>query len=262
MRISMGELEEKIKKELLKSGFPLQIYCQRCLLENDWDILVASEYFISDRDTKEIDVIGYYKDELDDKTSISYELIIECKKNEDNPWVFFKDDNPTPNSILSSYICAAPRNWPDPFYAQGLHFEKLPSSSIYTMAFKKKSKNNQIYEAISKVILAYNLRQEFLEKIWQDEERGENTYSTITISFLNVLFDGKLYLANLEESGTLQLAETTSLVYCHKETKATRCFYYSVDIVNRDYFSDYLKLLDRDRNLISKFYKKKLKIRA
>ncbi len=50
----MGEFEEKIKKELLKSGFPLQIYCRRCLLENDWDVLSASEYYISDSDVKRL----------------------------------------------------------------------------------------------------------------------------------------------------------------------------------------------------------------
>lgn len=253
----MGELEEKIKKELLKSGFPLQILCQRCLLEHDWDILEASEYYISDTDIKKgIDITGISTDKLDNVTDIDYELFIECKKSEDNPWVFFRENNPI-NTILSSYICAAHEKWPDPCYAKGLHFEKVPSSSIYTMAFKK-NRGNQIYEAISSVLLAYHLRQDFLRKHWQSEERENIAISTIIVSFITILFDGKLYLADLEENGTLELTETGSLIYQYKETKATRCYSYSIDIVNKDYFPSYLEGLNKDRKLISDFYRQEI----
>lgn len=252
----MGELEEKIKKELLKSGFPLQIYCRRCLTENDWDILSASEYYISASTIKkEIDVIGYSGVTLNEKTYIQYELFIECKKNEDNPWIFFKNDSATRNDVLLSYKCAAPNKWPiDLSNVKNLHFPKTASSSIYTLAFKLKEKGNQIYEAISSVILAHRLRWEFLDEIWNDEKVEEIEFSTISVDFLTILFDGRLYLAELKEDGTPELTETNNLVYCHKETKPGKSYCYNIDIVNRDYFPSYLKILNKDKKAISGFY--------
>lgn len=161
----MGELEDKIKKGLLKSGFPLQIFCQRCLMEKNWDILQSSEYYICDSGArKEIDVIGIFEEDPIEETFLDYELHIECKKSADNPWVFFKDKYP--NIDLDILVdCEDPNSvmWPTAIAhtIEDLHFNNTATSSIYTMAFRKG--NNQIYEAVSSVISSYQMRSDFLK---------------------------------------------------------------------------------------------------
>lgn len=262
----MSELEEKIKKELLKSGFPLQIFCRRCLLQNDWEILGAPEYFISDPDIKgEIDALGIYTDELDDKMYIDYEIFIECKKNQNNPWVFFKGKNATID-IPIFYTRATPKEWPHYLPPiKGLHFEKVPASSIHTTAFQEKKKTNQIYEAISSVSLAYRFRRDFLERHKQAREekewvRGatEDIVLTTIISFLTILLDGKLYLADVGKDDTIDLVETSNIVYSQTEVQFPRVQIYSIDIVTKDYFPNYLRMLNKDRELISEFYRREI----
>jgi hypothetical protein len=126
------------------------------------------------------------------------------------------------------------------------------------MAFKKKEKGNQIYEAISSVLLSYRLREDFLKKHWLGQKKEGAPSGTIIINFLTVLFDGKLYLADLDETGEINISESNNIVYCLKEIKFPRIEYYNIDIVNKDYFPEYLNLLNKDRELISSSYKKVL----
>ncbi len=256
----MGELEEKIKKELQKSGFPLEIFCQRCLLEKNWDILESSEYYVLENDTrKQVDVVGYFTESLRRKTPITYECHIECKKSADNPWVFFEDVRPTAGvKIHVDYESIEAARWSTSIVhaKKDLHFNNVAKSSIYTMAFKKGT--NQIYEAISSILSYYEFRSDFLKKHREQRQLEGERQNLIIVSFLTILFDGKLYLANIEKGDNINLTETNNIILCQAETKFPRTRSYTIDIVTRDYFLDYLDLLNRDRELISNFYKREM----
>lgn len=257
----MGELEDKIKKELLKSGFPLQIFCLRCLLEKDWYILQSSEYYISENEAKkQIDVIGIYgEDSPPEDTYLNYELHVECKKSVDNPWVFFKDEYPNIDlEVLVDYESVETVEWGTDIAhtIKDLHFNNAPTSSIYTMAFRKGT--NQIYDAFSSVLYSYQFRSDFLKRHREKRQRQGMRQNGIIVSFLTILFDGKLYLADVGKDDNINLVETNNIIYCQRETRFPRFKSYTIDVVTRDYFPNYLDILNKDRELISKFYRRKI----
>lgn len=258
----MGELEEKIKKELLKSGFPLQIFCQRCLLQKGWDILESSDYYIGEDGTKkEIDVIGLFMDDSFRETIIHYEVHIECKKNVGNHWVFFKDES---LNVFTKWLVdyeitkSVRRQTKKPFTIrishpiEHLHCNNIPTSSTYTMAFRKNT--NQIYEAVSSVLSSYQLRRDFLQRHIKARQSEGIRQNSIGVSFLIILFEGRLFLADVGKDDSVDLVETGNIIYCQKEIKFPRVRAYNINVVTRDYFLNYLDMLNEDRKLISKFY--------
>lgn len=250
----MNELEEKIKKELLKSGFPLQIFCQRCLLRNKWGMSGSEHMIFDDESKKEIDTHGYFQKELNKNTTIFYILHVECKKNHDNPWVFFKEEYPEIH-LLIEYENIAFKNHAIeiPYRIEGLHFHHTPVSSIYTMAFQ--SKGNQIHEAISSVLSSYQFDIEFSRK---HRRARKPKYKVISVNFLIILLDGKLYLATVEKDDSINLAEKKHIIYYHREVKYPRFRHYNIEVVTKDYFPNYLRLLNKDRKLISEFYRREI----
>jgi len=251
----MGELEEKIKKEIMKSGFPLQIFCQRCLLQHDWG-MSGSEYMLFEGEVKkQIDAMGYFQEALDRDTTIFYTLHIECKKNHDNPWVFFKEDVPYEHLLIEyENIKFKKMDFEVINSIKDLHYHKTPLSSIYTMAFM--SKGNQIYEAILNLLSSYQFHSEFRKK--HIEERGKPELKIIDVEFLIILFDGKLYLASIEKDDSISLEEKNHIMCYHREVKYPQFRHYNIEIVTKGYFPEFLDILTKDRKLISDFYKSEI----
>jgi len=249
----MGELEEKIKKELLKSGFPLQIFCQRCLLENNWGMSGSEWMIFDDQSKKEIDTIGHFQEDLGKNTTIFYTLHIECKKSRDNPWIFFKEEVPLVYPVIQYENIALRYPFEVAHSLKDLHFYHTLFSSIYTMAFQ--GKGNQIYEAISNVLSSYQFHREFFGK---HRRSRKPKFSIIEVDFFTILLDGKLYLATVEEDDSISLGEQNHIIYYHREVKYPQFRHYNIEIVSKDYFSDYLNILNKDRELISEFYRREI----
>lgn len=250
----MGELEEKIKKELLKSGFPLEIFCRRCLLRYKWGVS-GSQYMLFDGDVKkQIDAMGHFQEKLPENTTIFYTLYVECKKNHDNPWIFFKDELPWQHMLIEyENIELKSRDFEVINSIEDLHFNKTPYSSIYTMAFQ--GKGNQIYEAILNLLSAYRFHSEFRRK---HIEKASRKFGSIHVSSLTILFDGKLYLATVEGDDSINLEEEDHIICYHREVKYPQFRHYNIEVVTKDYFPNYLDILNKDRELISNFYKREI----
>lgn len=249
----MGELEEKIKKELLKSGFPLEIFCKRCLLQNKWGIESPGQMVFGDEKRKEIDALGSFQEDLGKNTTIFYTLHVECKKSRDNPWVFFKEDFPFSHLLIEHENILLRDPIELVHNLKDLHFHRTPFSSIYTMAFQCKS--NQIYDAIMNLLSSYQFRREFFGK---HRRAKKPKFSIIDVDFLTILFDGKLYIATIEEDNNINLAEENHVIYYHCEVEYPRFRHYNIEIVSRDYFPNYLNILNKDREVISKFCKQEI----
>ena len=85
-----------IKKEIERSGFPLEMEISSILKEDGWEVLPSSPYLDKDEGKwREIDVKAYKSaSEASQDTSIkpyrlTLALIIECKKSDEFAWVFF-----------------------------------------------------------------------------------------------------------------------------------------------------------------------------
>ena len=85
-----------IKKEIERSGFPLEIEVSSILKEDGWEVLPSSIYFDEDEKSwREIDIKAYKSADSSSQNEsikpyrLTLALIIECKKSEKFAWVFF-----------------------------------------------------------------------------------------------------------------------------------------------------------------------------
>lgn len=85
-----------IKREIERSGFPLEIEISTILEKNGWNVHPSSPFLDEDENKwREIDLKSYKSSEstLENKSLKPYRLnltlIIECKKSEEFAWVFF-----------------------------------------------------------------------------------------------------------------------------------------------------------------------------
>ena len=122
------------------------------------------------------------------------------------------------------------------------------------MAFQ--GKGNQIHEAILSVLSSYQFHSEFFGK---HRSARKPDFNIIDVAFLTILFDGKLYLATIEEDDSINLEEKTHIVYYRREVKYPKFRHYNIEIVSKNYFSDYLNILNKDRELISEYYRTEIK---
>ncbi|UKS64699.1 hypothetical protein [Rossellomorea marisflavi] len=92
------ELKNKLMEDILKTGFPLEMEITQTLRENDWAVRNGSYYIDKDEDKgREIDIIAtkHIVNEIEEtgfSREVVFSLIIEIKKTEGKPWVFFTSE--------------------------------------------------------------------------------------------------------------------------------------------------------------------------
>ena len=105
----MNELENKVKKWILKNGYPFEMKVANLFKKSDFK--VSQSVLYKDEDTgklRELDIISYSNVEVN-KVWFNFTFVIECKKSTDKPWVVFKNEN-LHNQQLERYKPFATRN--------------------------------------------------------------------------------------------------------------------------------------------------------
>lgn len=149
-------MEEKIKEELKKSGYPLEVEVTLALESSEWNVLNQEGYI--DPETKKwrtIDILATKSIELSGSVykRLHLSLAIECKKIEGKPWVFWVRDK-KPLRIFS------------PLAASGLiKIESMPS--IHPLHLKNLAGCFHYYSPdFSKVaVISYEPFQKKMEKV-------------------------------------------------------------------------------------------------
>jgi len=232
---------ERVKAEILKSGFPLELYARDTILQSGL-ILSSSKHFLDeDSEKREIDLEASFQ--IVDGSYIGRlplldVLLIECKKNENSPWVFFSDlfVNSGTNFLLKSGNRNELINLAR--YAPQLkhHHNKAPNiASSYVLPFKSEDSKEarQIYEAISKLVSCYRFANRKLPRNFRSKDTLAFYYHLI------VLFEGKLLLATKKDND-LFLKSVRHVVVNHIEPGPVSDSYFVIDIVHRDYLEKYL----------------------
>ena len=216
LRLSSDEIR-KIKEDVEKSGFPLEVEVHEILRKFDWRVL--HQQLFLDKDTEKersIDIVAFYADHspLGAYTLFHMSLIIECKRSVKHPWIFYtvpkeKEFFSFPFRPVEHY--ALPRGYKKkkmldelqkwmPFshiYRKNLNGERV--ALHYYEAFKK-GKGKQIFDAKNKVLksLKYRLNEskDFTLKI----RKVEPDYFPLFIFYPVIAFDGHLFeLKSMEE---------------------------------------------------------------
>ncbi len=251
----MNDLIEKIKNEIMKSGFPLEIYCKQVLESNQWSSS-GPTYVTLDEKIQELDVIGHRQNNFDHNLTAFYNIHIACKKCTNNHWVFFKESKVLSTILVRSHfiddlnIDVFPLSILERFQS-----DKVIKSKIYTMAFQ--SKKNQIYSAINELLSSYKFFSQFYDR---HREEKKPLFNIINFDFLTILFDGKLFSANVEDNGDLNIAETPHILHYHHEVDWPKHKHFTIEIITKEYFDQYLKELENDYQQLSENLEQILKL--
>ena len=206
---SSGDLAEYIKKEITKSGFPLEIYTATILNKKGWTVLPHLFYPQEDNiHDRELDI--HAKKQHEEFSDVQDMLIIECKKQEKKPWVFFQQDSVNQDilclnvSPLNAYANMTQRKIFD--YLKTLPcFKEKPCTYHFPM-FDQKNYPDPIHEALNQVIDALLYCWDMEIQLFQ-----ELAHKKTSLLYPVIVLDGLLFKAHIEVDGNINLEETKHL---------------------------------------------------
>lgn len=239
------KLEENLKDEISKSGFPLEIKSALTLEKLGWNTIPHVIYFNESRQcNNEIDLTAFKQIKNTDLGLAFNELIVECKKQQKKPWVFFEGGRP---NMKVTTILAQPREtiyrWVDEHFEDHYYRRQKPCK-FHFPCFVKSGVPDVILDAINQVIDATIFSY------------GQKMGGNIPWFFYpTIILDGRLFSATAKLDGSIALTETNYLqLWANRalirpetipisESKGigsyTRDFI--IDIVRFDFLEEFLK---------------------
>jgi hypothetical protein len=254
-------LEEKIKKEISNSGFPLEIYSSIILNKHQWNVRPALNYYDKNLgEYRENDILANKK--VDGASIINF-LVIECKKSAKNPWVFIKTPRKTLLSenlnIVHSQSCKIiypslenTMKFHHYSYTPNCYASFVACTNDQNTHANDQSKNSKISQSI------FHAKNQILSALMQFEDQWTtmnrpSQCNTLIFFYPIIVFEGLLYSATITE-GDIQLSEESHLllnverecaikqnIYLDTTTLRRQIYKpYLIDIVKKEYFEKFL----------------------
>lgn len=255
----MDEFIAKIKRDLVKSGFPLQLRVGQLLPPSGFVALFSQFYLDLDEDKgREIDVTGHKRWlVINGRTfysiSLSASLTIECKTTEQRPWVFYTvPSTPRVRLLRDSLLVSAKPDIFRPtgrylglvrmqkFLADHHHHRKVTQVAV---AFQEPFVNRD-RGAIYQALLQASKAAEFYTSLARDSMSNQS----VALIFPIVVFSGQLFSAEFK-GDDLDLAPTDHVVcqLAYRSRHYDRT--YLVDVVTPEYLP---RLLDQIRAFVDR----------
>ncbi len=247
---------ENLKKQIRKSGFPLEVNASVTLNKNNW-VVFNNPRFINRQSAewKEIDIVATKPSAV--ITNGQNLLIVECKKSADKPWIFFKQPTLKPD-VFTLNIAGKREGQQYGLYEEQMaahHYLSRTVCTYYTIGYRdqhdensSKNQESPIYRAINQVINAlgfYAKREDALMR----------KYSLKNVVFIYpiIVFDGKLLSATINGSDIDISEEQHVMLYTNIEIEDVEPVRWTpsisrfkrtkpviIDVVHKDYFEKYL----------------------
>ena len=253
------EILENIKREVKKTGHPLSIEISGILNEKSWYVKNGPRYYSENIDTfREIDVVSiressFIKDAFDT-------LIIECKKSDSGNWVFFRQNRKNRDQYTlniaqqdGTILVGKIYSWIEDhkLFQKHYYFDKQ-LSTYYFIPFMdpdNEKKGKVLDKAINQVIMAtgFYLGQR------------EGTHGRIMFYYPIIVFDGRLFEV-IHRNGEMEVEEVrhvsllvememseptkVGIINTSKGQRLLTSKKFIVDVVQRDYFRDFLMNFD------------------
>ena len=245
---------DKIKKEIEKSGFPLELYVINICSKKNTGRMPNIRY-THEGNLREIDLYTLFEEIIpypikgENLQHTSSAMIIECKMSKDNPWVFFSSSmhHFKDVSLFTKYIS----DFDLYFHKEGKypllghilknliknHYKEkeIPRCITYFEAFKKLSTPSEIYKGIDSVLSFLFYKREYFLK-----RRKELGFFTVFF-FPIIVFDGNLFEANVEE-GIVNVKEQTHIQLRTDYNEEI----FIIDVVKKEYFEKFLDIIEQD----------------
>lgn len=247
----------KIREYILKSGFPSEIEIGNILRKNGW--LVVNQYPYIDKDTKKIRAIDVLAMKpISQPPVLGSLLLIECKKSEKHDWVFHTQQKereflPLIGTIVDCFKKIAKSPLSDKLEqlvrnaAVGELFGlETPSSDLWA----KLSGLHILDKAIKIGVLSVipDSKDDFFEATQQIISALENLVegTKYFIIFPVIVFDGEIY-EFYQENDEMKVLPTNHIQFMSYGKDMSPCL---IDITRKTYFSEYLKMIDRDSQIL------------
>jgi hypothetical protein len=252
------QLTEKIKNELVKCGFPLEIYCRKELLKSGFALGSGQYYFNDENKLREIDGEADIQEEIKykgDKITLFSIIFIECKKSDKKQWVFFHDKawlsdlnfNTNIKGLEEKINLKLANEYKNIHY---YNFKNVAQNYVIPFCNPNSNESRQIYDSLLGLI---NYAEQHLkEKI---HYKGSSPYFELNV--LCVIYDGVIIMAEPTEN-TFKLKEAKHVIVNFNQRKEFKSYNYSIDIVQRSYFKKYLEIIKQDNNTIKEYIQKSL----
>jgi len=241
-------LSEKIKDDIVKTGFPSEILVGGTLSANNRELSYNSYYIdLDENKAREIDIIAT-KPLFGDNSSIYFEhsLICEIKKS-DQPWIIFTSedegfDQPGWARILYSDMVDSRIISSDVFNDNSTikHFSRFGRS--YYIAFK--GNNVDIYNALCSSVKAAEADRLRFQKMWVEDKDG--SVKCLSLYEPLVILNGKIFEAYMDSKQNLIVKEVKhipiSFGYLSNNYTRTQSKYakYIVELITVDFLPNYL----------------------
>ena len=262
------DLIDYLRREIEKSGYPLEIEVSR-LLDKRFEVVINTDSYrdMETGETRDIDVratkILRYSD---NPLILEANLVIECKKSDSKAWVFFTRPfeyeyyKTTGQYLDGQHILKGnfeiTKNTELIFGSSPHHYSQTRRVAVSFAEIPiqgrdkgEKGGRKEIFEATMQ-----------LKKYIVDSNRAQINYkdrNIISISFPCIVFDGKMFEAAME-NGQVNLMESNHVVLeaSLSSTSSTWDLGFLIDVAHKSYFEEFLSLLDESIESIKKTVEK------
>jgi len=287
---SQKDFDQKLKDTIEKTGFQVELEIASKLENLEW-LVIDNAYFYDDdkKKQREIDIHAFHNPTCSEMSYLKPipfcpNLVCECKTSRDYAWVFFnrtsrprlleglsihgiisegqiydiprllsKDLGKT--SPLEAIVRSTPLHYSSFDRIASTYVEAKPKS-VKSDRSDKLTKSNRIADAIYKTIKAWI----YYEQTSLDSAiKAVHRYFPIEVAFLVIVLDGRLYEASVNgEEIELRRTDHLLLKKSYRSLYSNREADYSIDIVTRGFFNNYLELVNKDIRLLKMRFRKRI----
>ena len=264
--MKIDDLKQRLRKQISKMGYPLEIEVQSILEERNWAVF-PNKFFMDCQENKprEIDLFAFHGPTVSSRhtepIAFAPHLIIECKKSLDYSLVLFSR-NITAFTFydFSGHMFDFPillkeitefRNPLKEFNLQyflihqDLHYKRSRKvSTNYPLVKPEGKEKRDLYDAVMKLVKAQAFE---VEEALRRSPTITHTHHPLFFSFLAVVFEGQMFEA-LVDKGDVVLNELDHglISVSFQPDYSDTPLHYVIDVVKKEHFKDFLVEIEND----------------
>lgn len=258
------DFQKKLLADIERTGFPLELELIEKLRFHGHMVYPNISFTTDENNIKELDIVASIKDAEKEwkRGPVEIQVLFECKKKANNPWVFFDEGNNPINQLLglightdysTDFISMNGAfnpivGWGNTAFANHHHNDdRIPVAKTYYEAFKERhGEPTGIFKAAMNVFHGRKFLKDLFGKSWDKKNMKQRTM----LQQYCIVLDGTLVLAKRERE-TFALKEVDHLMLSAIDTISPVGHMLTgheiiIDVIRKEYFDKYLAILKKE----------------
>ncbi len=260
-------LNSYLRKEIRKSGYPLEIEISS-MLDGKWeDVINTDSYYDSDEGkTRDVDINARRYYDFHRSFLFTVNLTIECKKSENSAWVFFsRPFKYSPFEVDGHYVDGMQTltknfdittNMELIVSASKLHYSRIRKVAPCFAEFHYQGKKSE-NDGKKEIFEAENQLKKYISYTAEQVLTG-NVPAFTEFTFPCIVFDGEMFEAQIK-GGRLKLQKIQHVLlptsqpskYCQYDRS------FLIDVVHKSFFKAFLREIDNSAKSLRDAAKRK-----